>query len=170
MSEEKRALPAPSTDLAPMTRSALDEVLAQSRLNSRRRMILPFHRGPEDSVHRMLNALQMGSYVRPHRHRSPPKPEAWVVLQGELLFVTFFDDGEIDEALTLSAWGEQFGVDLVPGRYHTLAALKPDTVIYEVKSGPYDVRDDKEFAPWSPEEGSEQADAYLDDLLKRARE
>ncbi len=28
-------------------------------------------------------------------------------------------------------------VNPVPGRYHTLAALKPDTVIYEVKAGPY---------------------------------
>lgn len=131
-------------------------------------MILPFHRGPEDRVHRMLNALQVGTYVRPHRHRSPPKPEAWIVLRGELLFVTFFDDGEIDDALTLSADGEHFGVDLVPGRYHTLAALKPDTVIYEVKSGPYDPKDDKEFAPWSPEEDSEDASAYLEELLQRA--
>jgi len=36
---------------------------------------------------------------------------------------------------------------LVPGQYHTLAALKPDTVIYEVKAGPYNDSTDKSFAP-----------------------
>lgn len=168
MTQEKRALEAPTTDLALMTRSALEGTVAHSRNSARKRIILPFHRGPEDRVHRMFNALQVGTYVRPHRHFSPPKSEAWIVLQGELLFVTFFEDGEIDEALTLSKDGEIFGVDLVAGRYHTLVALQADTVIYEVKSGPYDPKDDKEFAPWSPEEGSAEAGAYLDELLQRA--
>ena len=33
--------------------------------------------------------------------------------------------------LVLDFESKIFGVDLVPGQYHTLAALKPDTVIYE---------------------------------------
>jgi len=45
----------------------------------------------------------------------------------------------------------------------------PDTVLYEFKRGPYDVDEDKQFAPWSPEEGSDEAEAYLKKLLELCR-
>ncbi|BAQ17773.1 tryptophan synthase beta chain like [Methyloceanibacter caenitepidi] len=148
-----------------MTEALVDEAVRQSRIAPRGRMIAPLHRSLADPVHRMINAIQPGSYVRPHRHLDPPKPEAWIVLRGRLLFVTFHDDGAIDRHLVLAAQSERFGVDLVPGRYHTVAALAPDTVIYEVKSGPYEATTDKAFAPWAPEEGTTEAEAYLSRLL-----
>ncbi len=45
-------------------------------------MIQPFHKQNSDTLHRMLNAVQPDSYVRPHRHLDPPKAEAWILLQG----------------------------------------------------------------------------------------
>jgi len=105
------------------------------------------------------------SYVRPHRHLAPPKDEAWIVLRGSLAFFTFEDDGRIRDALTLAAGTDAFGVDLVPGVYHSLVALSSGTVLYEVKSGPYDVTDDKSFAPFAPPEGSPDAPAYMAGLL-----
>ena len=62
--------------------------------------------------------------------------------------------------------GDAFGVDLVPGVYHTLVVLEPDTVIYEVKDGPYVASNDKAFAPWAPPEGSPEAPAYMARLLE----
>jgi hypothetical protein len=47
--------------------------------------------------------------VRPHRHLDPPKTEAWIVLRGAVLFVTFFDDGGISEHLVLDAESEPLG-------------------------------------------------------------
>ncbi|MGD8861079.1 MAG: hypothetical protein PVI30_13820 [Myxococcales bacterium] len=32
-------------------------------------------------------------------------------------------------------------------------ALEPDTLIYEVKPGPWSAATDKSFAPWAPAEG-----------------
>lgn len=87
------------------------------------------------------------------------------MLRGRLLFLTFHDDGSLAEQLILSPDGDAFGVDLLPGVFHTIIALEPDTVIYEVKSGPYEQKNDKAFAPWAPEEGSDQAAAYLAQLL-----
>jgi cupin fold WbuC family metalloprotein len=113
----------------------------------------------------MLNAMQPGSYVRPHRHLDPPKAEAWIVLRGAVLFVTFLEDGEIGEHQVLDADTETFGVDLVPGHYHTLVPLKPDTIIYEVKTGPYEEATDKPFAPWAPAERTTEAQKYLVNLL-----
>ena len=126
MSSPKVALDPPKEDLALMTRERLDETVRQSRKSSRGRIIAPLHRTLSDPLHRMLNAMQPGSYVRPHRHLDPPKAEASIVLRGAVLFVTFFEDGRIRDHRVLNADSETFGVDLVPGHYHTLAALKPD--------------------------------------------
>ena len=166
MTGPKLTLDPPQEDLALVTSKRLEDALLQSRRSPRRRIIAPFHRSLSDPVHRMLNAIQPGSYVRPHRHLDPPKSEAWIVLRGAMLFVTFTDDGTVSDHLVLAAESETFGVDLVPGRYHTLAALKPDTVIYEVKTGPYDEATDKSFAPWAPAEGTEEAENYLRTLLE----
>jgi cupin fold WbuC family metalloprotein len=112
----------------------------------------------------MLNAVQPDSYVRPHRHLDPPKAEAWIVLRGALVFFTFEDDGQVRDCFLLAAHGPRFGVDLAPGIYHAFLALKPDTVLYEVKPGPYAPENDKAFAAWAPEEGSPDAPAYLAEL------
>lgn len=114
----------------------------------------------------MLNALQPGSYVRPHRHLLPPKAESSVLLRGSIGFITFHDDGRVDRQLVLSAGSSSFGVDCQPGPFHTLFALEPDTVVFEVKPGPYDPASDKDFAPWAPEEGSPEATAYLERLVR----
>jgi cupin fold WbuC family metalloprotein len=168
MAAQRLALDHPQGDLILLSRSELNETVEESRVSPRKRIIRPYHRSLEDPLHRMFNAIQPGSYARPHRHLEPPKAEAWIVLQGKLLFVSFWEEGEIDQALVLSATGEHFGVDLVPGRYHTICALEPDTVIYEVKTGPYTRATDKEFAPWAPPEGSPDAPAYLAQLLTLA--
>jgi cupin fold WbuC family metalloprotein len=158
------ALDPPSTDLTVLTHALVDATASYARDSPRRRVIAPFHRQPADPLHRMLNAVQPESYVRPHRHLDPPKAEAWIVLRGSLLFFTFHDDGRVRERRVLRAAGPAFGVDLVPGIYHSFIALEPDTVIYEVKNGPYQAHNDKAFAPWSPEEGSAQAPAYMAEL------
>lgn len=162
------ALDHPEGDLVLLRREDLERTIAESRSAARKRIIRPFHRSLDDPLHRMFNAIQPGSYARPHRHLDPPKAESWIVLRGRLLFICFFDDGSVDDAVVLEAGGECFGIDLVPGRYHTIAALEPDTLIYEVKSGPYSASTDKAFAPWAPKEGSPEAEAYLRALLELA--
>jgi cupin fold WbuC family metalloprotein len=109
----------------------------------------------------MLNAVQPGSYIPPHRHLDPPKAESWIVLRGSLAFFTFDDAGNISECLEVRAGGDVFGVDLEPGVFHTFYALEPDTVVFEVKSGPYSPDSDKAFPSWAPREGSAEAGDYL---------
>lgn len=160
-SSYRRALDAPPGELVVLSRSLVEDVTEASRTSPRRRIILPFHKREEELLHRMLNVIQPDSYVRPHRHLEPPKAEAWVVLRGALAFFTFEDDGRVRDCLSLEAGGEHFGVDLAPGIFHGLVALAPDTVIYEVKNGPYAPASDKAFAAWAPAEGTPEAAGYL---------
>lgn len=160
----RAALDPPTAALSILTRGALEQTVAYSRQSPRQRVIQPFHRSEGDRLQRMFNAVQPASYVRPHRHLEPPKAEAWILLRGSVAFFTFEDDGRIRDILRLAHDGEAFGVDLIPGVYHTFIALEADTVIYEVKDGPYVASTDKSFAPWAPAEGAPEVPAYMQRL------
>jgi cupin fold WbuC family metalloprotein len=160
----RRALPAPSGDLFLLNEETLQATLEASRDSPRGRMIQPFHRTEQDSLHRMFNAIQPDSYIRPHHHLDPPKAEAWIVLRGAIVFFTFEGDGAIRDCVEVRASGPVFGVDLAPGVFHTLLAIEPDTVVYEVKTGPYSAANDKAFASFAPAEDTPEASQYLNYL------
>jgi cupin fold WbuC family metalloprotein len=56
------------------------------------------------------------------------------------------------------------GVELAPGTWHTVVALSDQSVLLEIKAGPFDPRAAKEFAPWAPEEATDQGQHYLQSL------
>jgi len=156
-----RALSAPTGSLCWLTKDLLEGAITTSQSSPRRRMMQPLHRSQSATLHRMFNAVQPDSYVPPHRHLDPPKAEAWVILRGAVAFFTFDDQGAISECLEVRAGGDVFGVDLEPGVYHTFFALEPDTVVYEVKDGPYAPTTDKAFPAWAPLEDTPEASGYL---------
>lgn len=164
-SDYPMALPAPESGLNVLDGEMLDVACAAARKSPRKRIIQPLHRTSGDILQRMLNSLQPGTYIRPHRH-APDRAESLVVLAGAILYVTFDDDGIVMERIRLAAGSSQLGVDTAGGIYHSFAALEPDTVLFEVKPGPYHAETDKEFASWAPEENSNEAQAYLEALLQ----
>ena len=163
------ALPAPPGDVIVLDTGLFELPLAASRNSPRKRIILPFHKEAADTLHRMFNVLQRGSYIRPHRHSTPPKAESLIVLQGSLGCVAFDKDGKVTGTWALTAGGDRFGIDIAAGLYHTFLALEDDTVVFEVKPGPYDPSADKGFAPWAPAEGDTAAATYLRELTELVR-
>ena len=133
--------------------------------NSRLREIHNFHLGNEDNLQRMLNALQPNSYIRPHRHILPTKPETLIVLKGSVGSIIFDDSGSEKEYYRIDPKCGEYGIDYRGGIWHTYFALEPNTVIFEVKPGPFDARSDKEFADWAPAEGSDLVKSYFDVLV-----
>ncbi len=159
------ALEPPSGTVVTITREMVQQAVEASRLSPRPRIILPLHKTAESPLHRMLNAGQPGTYIRPHWHRRPPKEEGLVVLQGAIGLFVFHDDGQVQQALRLTAGSSAFGVDVVAGVCHTFIVLAGDTVVYEVKPGPYVRATDKDFAAWAPAEGDPAVAGFLRDLL-----
>ncbi len=127
-------------------------LLAASRESPRLRMIQPIQRADSDPVQRLLNAFQPGTYVRPHKHPSAGASETVVLLQGELGIVIFDEAGAVTQTIRLRSGSL---VDIAPNVWHAMVCLAPDTVIAEFKKGPYDSETDKEFAPWSREDGED---------------
>lgn len=161
----RRALEPPYGTVVPIGAALIDQVVAGARVSPRRRMILPLHKRQDHPLQRMLNALQPGTYVRPHRHPAPGA-ECLVLLRGALRFIAFDDDGEVRRTVDLGPEGDH-GVDLEPGVYHSLVALAADSVVLEVKTGPYDPERDKVFADWAPAEDTPDAEGYLRELIAR---
>lgn len=151
-----------------VTTDLIEQVRRKAESSPRLRMNHNFHPSDQSNPHRFLNVMLRGTYIRPHRHRQPPKAESWILLEGEALFFTFDDGGAVTGKWTISATGPCRGLDLAPGAWHSLAAVTECAVMYEVKPGPYEPATDKEFAPWAPAEGSPEAPAWLERLLETA--
>lgn len=138
----------------------LDAVSRDAAARPRLRANHNFHPADDFPAHRLLNAIEPGSYLPPHRHLDPNKDETIIVLRGALGVVLFDDFGNIEQTWRLRAQGECFGVDVAHGAWHTVIALQPETVIFEAKSGPYRPLLPEEKAPWAPDEGAPGVEAY----------
>ncbi|MDA8382608.1 MAG: WbuC family cupin fold metalloprotein [Betaproteobacteria bacterium] len=144
--------------------SLLDRVIAAAEQAVRRRKNYNFHKTDEAACHRLLNALEMDSYIRPHRHCAPSKDETMVALRGRLGIVFFDDEGNVVSSAVLEPLGTHLGVNIPCGAWHTMVALAPGSVFFEAKAGPYVPLADGEKAPWAPAEGNGEAGAYLRNL------
>lgn len=149
-------------------RRDLDRLSAAAREAPRRRKNLNLHAELEDPVQRLCNALEPGTYVRPHRHTGADRWELFVALRGAAAILGFDDTGCIIERVELAAGGPVFGAEIAEASWHSLAALVPGTVLFEIKRGPYTALTDKDFAAWAPSEGAREAAAWAD-WFARAR-
>jgi cupin fold WbuC family metalloprotein len=142
----------------------LDTVSLEAKVSPRRRKNRNFHACETDLSHRLLNAIEPGSYIIPHRHLDPNKDETMIVLRGKLGVVFFDDAGELTQTAILAADGTSCGVTIPHGVYHTVLACQPGTVFFEAKAGPYLPLTEAERAPWAPGEGEAAAAAYAQSL------
>ncbi len=147
---------------------AIDEQLIarlchEARLAPRRRTHYNIHPSPRDPVQRFLNVMQPGTYVRPHRHLQPPRWEFTLALQGAATVLLLDDSGRVRERLELAPAGPLHAVELPAGTWHTVVALAPDTVLLELKEGPYlGAAAEKDFAAWAPPEGDPACPAWVE--------
>lgn len=139
----------------------LDDLSRAARQRPRLRLNHNLHEDYLEPCQRLLNAVEPGTYVRPHRHLDPPRPECFVLLRGSMVVLLFAEDGGIDEIIPLAANGPCWGADIPLGAWHSLVSLETGTVFFETKPGPYLPLADKDFAPWAPAEGRVEADEYL---------
>lgn len=142
------------------------QLSSQASRSPRLRQHYNLHEGLDDPCQRLIIAIEPDSYVRPHRHLLEPKTECLMGLRGRLALLTFDDRGEILDLLYLGQGTTIAGVEVPAGVWHTLLALEPGSVFFEIKEGPYRPLQGEDFAPWAPEESSREVAAYLDCLKK----
>jgi cupin fold WbuC family metalloprotein len=143
----------------------MDQLTCKARQSPRLRMNHNFHTGPDDTLQRLLNAMEPGTYVRPHKHEDPDKREVFFALRGKLCVVQFDHEGNITDHVVLSPGGQAVAAEIAERTFPTVISLEPGSIAYEAKDGPYNPVDDKNFAAWAPPEKSPEAATYLQGLI-----
>ena len=113
----------------------LDDLSAQATASPRLRMNMDLRNSPSDGSQRMLNALEPGTVMPIHRHRT--SSETVVIIRGKIQWVFYDDDGNETERATLDANGELRCLNVEKGRWHSLECLESGSVLFECKDGAY---------------------------------
>lgn len=145
-------------------RSLVEQVAAEALASPRLRKNHNLHGSDDSRCHRLLNAIEPGSYIRPHRHLDPEKDEAFILMKGRLGIIIFTDDGLIAETALLSHSDGDLAADIPSGVYHTAVSLESGTVFFEAKAGPYLPLSEEEKSVWAPDEADPEALVYLEKL------
>lgn len=150
-----------------ITGELLDSVSSQAKENIRLRMNYNFHDSMDAPIHRMLNALELGTYLPPHRHKNPDKEEIYLILRGKLLAILFDEAGNVIEKVTLDPLQGAYGMEIPPCTWHCIVVLEPNTVIYEIKQGPYAPLIPENLAHWAPDaENREEVEAFMNRMIE----
>lgn len=137
-----------------------------ARKSQRRRSNYNFHSTFNDPIQRLINAIEPGTYIPPHKHENPDKAEVFIILRGKALALEFDDNGKVVEHIVIDAKGGNRGVEFPPRTWHSFIALEGGTALYEVKNGPYAPAGDKNFAPGAPREGADGSIEFNRKILK----
>lgn len=149
-----------------INQNRLDQLSKDAAASERLRKNLNMHDDYADPCQRLFNAMEPGTYIRPHRHVDPPKAECFMAVRGKITLITFDDKGAVEQVVPFGAGCDAVAIELPPGAWHTLIVLEPGSIFFETKPGPYAPLSDKDFAPWSPAEDSPNVDKYVSTLIK----
>jgi cupin fold WbuC family metalloprotein len=133
-----------------ITEALLDTTSQKAKQSDRKRMNYNFHPNESDVLNRLLNALEPQTYIPPHRHKNPDKEEIFLVLRGSLAFFTFDEDGTVLSSTLVSPQKGVYGMEIDACVWHSLVVLEENTIVYEIKEGPYAPLQAENFAPWAP--------------------
>ena len=122
----------------------LDGLTARAKESPRQRMNLDLRNSPEDQSQRMLNAIEPGTVLPIHRHRTTS--ETVVCLRGHFEEYFYDADGKLTDVIDMVPGGTLINIPI--DQWHSLKSLESGTVLLEIKDGPY--------APLGPEDVLEQ--------------
>lgn len=120
----------------------LDRLTAEAKGCERLRMNFDLRTSSDDKSQRMLNALEPGTKVPVHRHRTTA--ETVIIIRGKVKEILFDENGNVSEEILMETGGDCPVLQIPAGQWHTIESLESGTVIFEAKDGA--------FAPLSEED------------------
>lgn len=118
-----------------VNKELLDQVCIKAKASERMRMNYNLHEAADSKAQRLFNALEPGTLLPIHRHQHTA--ETYILIRGRIDVMFYNDQGVEVERFVLNPSEGNYGVHIPKGQWHTLEVLESDTVIFEVKDGPY---------------------------------
>jgi cupin fold WbuC family metalloprotein len=152
------------------SRQYFDDLLSAASQSDRLRAHANVHGSYADQCQKLFNAICIDSYIRPHRHSLDPKEECLIAIKGLFGLIIFTDQGVIESITFFGSekYSEKLsiasGLELPARVWHTIISLEDDSVLFEVKGGPFNPSLAKEFAPWAPDEGTQHAGDFFEKI------
>ncbi len=146
--------------------SDINSLKEMAVLNPQKKIRLCAHRGINDSLHEMFIIHTKNYYVRPHKHIG--KAESMSVLEGEVDFVLFEEDGTVSQVIEMSSYGsgKKFFNRIDSPIYHMLIIKSEFLVFHEVTEGPL-LREKTIFPDWAPKEDDPKINKFKTNLLNK---
>lgn len=117
-----------------INKNVLDELTEAAKASSRLRMNYDLRNSVEDGSQRMLNAIEPGTVMPVHRHRS--SSETIVCIRGHFEEYLYDEQGILTETIDMVSGGNVLNVPI--GQWHSLKSLESGTILLECKNGPYE--------------------------------
>ena len=112
----------------------LDELTARAKESPRLRMNYDLRNSPSDGSQRMLNAIEPGTVLPIHRHRTTS--ETVVCLRGHFEEYFYDEKGRLIETIDMLPGGTL--INIPAGQWHSLRSLETGTVLLECKDGAWE--------------------------------
>lgn len=144
-------------DLKLYDAATLNALSVEAARSPRLRKNLNVHPVLEDPIQRLFNAMEPGTYIRPHRHARDSVWELMVVVRGAFSVLRFDEDGRVLARVDLNASDGDCAVEIPAHAWHSVVSRAPGTVMFEIKPGPYWPIENQDFAAWAPPEDDPHA-------------
>ena len=126
-----------------LNKEFLDTLTTQAKACPRLRQHYDLRNSEHDQSQRMLNALEPGTVLPIHRHLHTS--ESVAMLRGKAVWIFYDDQGHETSRHLIEAGGENPGIVVPMGQWHTLECLESGTVIMECKDGAYEPLTEEEI-------------------------
>lgn len=122
--------------------SLLNGLTEQAKENPRLRQNYDMSNSECDGSQRMLNALEPGTVMPIHRHRS--SSETMIVIKGSLKEYFYDDMGNVIGEWVCAPNTDCVGLNVPAGQWHNLECLESGTVLFEAKDGAWEPLKDED--------------------------
>ena len=82
-----------------MSKEDINKLINLAKKTPRNRVRFCSHSSDQDTLHEMFIVHPKGAYVRPHKHIN--KIESMLVIDGEVDYIMFDNDGNVDEIVEM---------------------------------------------------------------------
>lgn len=116
-----------------ITHQIINHISEQAKVSSRLRMCYDMRNSADDQSQRMLNALEPGTVMPIHRHKTTS--ETCICIRGHFEEYFYDENGNLTDTIDMVPGGVVLNIE--KGQWHSLKCLESGTVLFEAKDGAY---------------------------------